>query len=423
MISLPVRNVTDVAERQLCCGCGACSYVRPGEIEMVDTLKEGRRPRVRAPLSAAASEEGMRVCPGVRLAHPVVMPEGADVTVYPGWGPVLKTWEGHAGDAGLRWAGSSGGAASALGLYAIERAGMHGVLHIRARNDVPYLNRTVLSTTREDLLRGTGSRYAPASPCDGLGMVETAPGPCLMIGKPCDVAAARLACDVRPALGEKLAITVAFFCAGTPSTQGTLELLKRMGVKDPAAVKSVRYRGNGWPGKATIEVRTERGVETLEATYEDSWGNTLQKYRQWRCYVCADHTGEFADISVGDPWYRPIAPGEAGTSLIIARTPAGLRFVEEAIASGHLVAKVADAEILPRSQPNLLSGRGAVWGRTAMLRLVGMAAPRYLRMPMARWWWSELSAKEKAQSFYGTFRRIFTKELWKRRRVEEWSPR
>ena len=51
---------------------------------------------------------------------------------------------------------------------------MHGVLHIAARPDVPWLNHTVLSTTRAELLAATGSRYAPASPCDRLELVERA---------------------------------------------------------------------------------------------------------------------------------------------------------------------------------------------------------------------------------------------------------
>ena len=49
-----------------------------------------------------------------------------------------------------------------------------------------------------------------------------------------------------------------------------------------------------------------------------------------------DHTGEFADISVGDPWYREIREGEAGSSLIIARTEAGRDYITNAIESGAI---------------------------------------------------------------------------------------
>src|SRR5262249_15207548 len=161
----------------------------------------------------------------------------------PGWGPVLELWEGFASDPEIRFAGSSGGAASALALYGIERGGMHGLLHIRARRDVAYLNETVLSTTRDEILAATGSRYAPASPCDGLGMVKDAAGPCVMIGKPCDIAAASKARTLDGQLDKQLGLTIAIFCAGTPSTKGTLEMVRAMGITDPANATSVRYRG------------------------------------------------------------------------------------------------------------------------------------------------------------------------------------
>ncbi|HNY47272.1 MAG TPA: Coenzyme F420 hydrogenase/dehydrogenase, beta subunit C-terminal domain, partial [Casimicrobium sp.] len=72
-------------------------------------------------------------------------------------------------------------------------------------------------------------------------------------------------------------------------------MLKRMGVDDPAKVTSLRYRGHGWPGRATVSFRTDGRIETHDLSYEQSWGEVLQKYRQWRCYICPDHSGEFAD--------------------------------------------------------------------------------------------------------------------------------
>jgi len=212
----------------------------------------------------------------------------------------------------------------------------------------------------------------------------------VFIGKPCDVAAAQILRQLRPELDAKLGLTIGFFCAGTPSTRGTLELLKRAGVSDPATVRSLRYRGNGWPGMWRVEWEEDDGVHVKEMTYADSWG-FLQKYRQWRCYICPDHTGEFADVSVGDPWYRQVEPGEAGSSLIVARTERGRRIIEEAIAAGYLVAQVVPAERLPQSQPNLLKTRGSLWARLWTLRLLGAGVLAYRGFGMFRYWWSELS--------------------------------
>ena len=168
---------------------------------------------------------------------------------------MLELWEGAASDAELRFAGSSGGAASALALYGIERGGQHGVLHIDARDDVPWLNRTRLSRSRAELLAATGSRYAPASPCDGLSEVEAAPAPCVFIGKPCDVAATWKARRKRPALDEKLGIR-------SPSSAPERPRPARRSTSRAASVSPIRPRsarcataGTGGPAAGASRAR------------------------------------------------------------------------------------------------------------------------------------------------------------------------
>ncbi|HEX2029450.1 MAG TPA: Coenzyme F420 hydrogenase/dehydrogenase, beta subunit C-terminal domain [Nitriliruptorales bacterium] len=411
-----IRGIRDVAEKQLCTGCGVCAYMQPDAIRMVDDLDQGRRPVVAdargRPLPTVAA---LAACPGVGVGHDQGPPAGASAGLLPAWGPVLEVWEGHAGDPEIRFAGSSGGAATALALHALERRRMHGVLHITARPDVPYLNHTVMSRTRTQLMAATGSRYAPASPCDRLDLIERAAAPCVFIGKPCDVAAATMAARQRPSLADRLGLTIAIFCAGTPSLRGTFEMLQAMGVTDPSTVASVRYRGNGWPGAA--EVTTHDDPEVRRLTYERSWGDILQKHRPWRCHVCADHTGELADVSVGDPWYRPIPPGEPGRSLVLVRTERGREIVREARASGTLLLERADPQVVTASQPNLLRARGSVWGRVVTSRAVGVAAPQFRRMPMFRFWISELDVGGKSRSVLGTLRRIVRRRLYRRRPV------
>lgn len=402
------EGIHGVVASQLCLGCGVCKFAAEGHISMVDDADQGRRPIV-VRTDSAPTDSLLRLCPGTGLSHrDVSSPTLSSLSVD--WGPVLQAWEGFSTHNDIRRAGSSGGAASALALFAIERAGMYGVLHTAARRDVPYLNETVMSRSRAELLARTGSRYAPASPCDGLARVEAAPAPCVFIGKPCDVAGAVMAARQRPALAEKLGLTLAFFCAGTPSTRGTLDLLKKAGVDDPSTVESIRYRGNGWPGRWTVRFRNPSGdAEERSLSYEESWG-FLTKYVQWRCRLCPDHTGEFADIAVGDPWYRPVQPGEPGKSLIVARTRRGLDFLHAAAAAGYIVLETRDASLLPRSQPNLLRARGAVWGRLLALRLAGLPTPRFVGFPLFRAW-LRLSLREKLASILGTWRRIGSRGL------------
>ncbi|MFY1687597.1 Coenzyme F420 hydrogenase/dehydrogenase, beta subunit C-terminal domain [Plantactinospora sp. WMMB782] len=407
------HTVHDVAAGRLCTGCGVCAYLAPDEVRMVDVLDHGRRPLPITPVGSGGrgAAAALDCCPGVRLGHGSSRPAPGEIAeLRPAWGPVRALWEGYAADPAIRHAGSSGGVATALAGHCLTGEGMAGVLHIGARPDVPYLNETRLSRTPAELLANAGSRYAPASPCDRLDLVEAAGGPCVFVGKPCDVAAVRMARQVRPELDRRLGLTIAIFCAGTPTSRGTLEMLERLGVTDPTRLASVHYRGAGWPGSARARTVDDPPERRRELSYAESWGDILQKHRQWRCSLCADHTGEFADVAVGDPWYRPTGD-DPGQSLVLARTERGVRLVEAAVAAGVLVLTPVAPDILPASQPNLLRARGAVWGRITTLRAAGLMAPRLRNLPMAGIWWRHLSIVEKLRSVVGTLRRIRTKRL------------
>jgi coenzyme F420 hydrogenase subunit beta len=171
----------------------------------------------------------------------------------------------------------------------------------------------------------------------------------------------------------------------------------------------VRFRGaNGAEHERTL-------------SYEESWG-FLTKYKQWRCRICPDHTGEFADLAVGDPWYRPVEPGEPGTSLIVARTPRGRALLHAAAEARYVVLERSDPGLLPASQVNLLAGRGAVWGRLLGMALCGLPRPRYVGFSMYQYWRSELPLQEKLRSTLGTLRRIWTRRLYRRHPVAAVAP-
>lgn len=414
-----IRTINDVVERQLCTGCGACAFAEPERFRMADAQEFGKRPFLREN-PAPETGDGLQVCPGIELRHETeTRKDGQIDDLWEGWGPVYGVWEGYAVDDEIRLAGSSGGAATALALYCVEKGGMGQVVHSAASPEYAYLNETVVSSSRQDLLASTGSRYAPASPCDGLDRIASSDTPSVFIGKPCDAAAVDKIRKINTDLNKKIGVTISFFCAGVPSTLGNLELLKKNGVSDVRLLKSLRYRGNGWPGLWTALYRDKNEKDCRsELSYDESWG-FLQKYRQWRCYICPDHTGEFADIAVGDPWYRSIEPGEPGKSLIVARTKQGLDVIKNAANAGYIVLETEDANLLPRSQPGLLSGRGAIWTRLLVLQIFGIATPRFEGFSLFRNWLKHLNTIGKLRSVTGTVKRVFVKKLRHRVQVSE----
>ena len=409
--------ITATVARNLCTGCGACAGAFPEAIRMVDDPVNGRRPVVAATAEGrAAAVRAAGLCAGA-------VTDWRDLErrdeIEGDWGPVLAAWEGWAADTEIRHRGSSGGAVTALGLFALETGRAEGVAHVAARPDDPRLNGAVISRDRAELLRGAGSRYAQASPAESLGPIARGDDRIVFVGKPCDVASAQKAMQADAALAVNEPLTIAIFCAGQPNLNATERLLGRLGVQKGARLTDLRYRGEGWPGLMQARWLDEKGFERESDAipYAEGWGEILQSGRRWRCRVCADHAGAFADISVGDPWHAPPeGDTDAGRSLIVARTPRGKAFIEDALRSGALVAEPRSRDVIARAQPNLRTTHGAAWGRRIAMRALGLAAPRDRGQGLFRLWLG-LPTRQKLQSIAGTWKRVVRERLWRPVRV------
>lgn len=379
---------------------------REERVRLIDMVNDGIRPVIDLG-ECDSCNRCLMICPGIETIVPANR-SGVD-GLKKQWGTILEMWEGHAADPEIRFKGSSGGLCTAVSLFCLEKGEAGGVLHVGADCERPLGNKTYMSISKKDLLERTGSRYSPASPCDGLRKIEIFPKPSVFVGKPCDIAGMRKAQKISPELNRKIALSIGFFCAGTPSTLGTLNLLRNYKV-DPTNVANLRYRGKGWPGMATVQLKGE-DKPSVKVSYKDSWG-FVQKYRPFRCYLCPDLTAEFADISVGDPWYRNISDDEHGRSIILIRTEVGRRIFREAMSSGYIVASIANPEILYKSQSNLLGKRQAIWGRILTMKMLGVPYPRLEGFYLFDNW-LDLPLKEKAKSILGTARRIVQRKYFK----------
>lgn len=406
------ETIETITSRGLCSGCGACAVAASGRIEMRLTEEGFLRPAVRAPLSAEQEGVVRDVCPGRRMDL-----FAGDRTDHPLWGPLVSVREGHASDVATRHAGSSGGVLTALLTHLLESGGVDRVLQTGADTARPYANATVLSDDEAAVLAAAGSRYAPSAPLAGLEEVLALPGKTAFVGKPCDVAGLRALARRDARIDAKIPYMLSFFCAGVPSLAGAREVLQRMQV-DEADLASFRYRGNGWPGYATAE---RRDGARVRMTYAESWGGVLSSHLQFRCKICPDGTGMFADVVCADAWacddkgYPTFEEGD-GISLILCRTRKGEDLVHRARGSRRIAAHIVSAEKIAAMQPGQLRRKQAALVRIAAHWLftgggVHFTGFQLVRSAMMAKWTSHL------REFAGTVRRLWRARRSKWRRI------
>lgn len=399
-----LKTVSDVVSWRMCVGCGACEYICENRnVSLQNFTEHGIRPVLG--INCIDCGKCTSVCPGLNNTKNIADVKKAIPELMPHCGFAVEVWEGYANDNFLRNQSSSGGVSTALALYYLEHEQCEGVLHTVANADNPAINDAVFSTNRASIIKAIGSRYAPAAPCAGLGTISKSKDKCVFVGKPCDISALRNVQAIDENIRKKVGLAIGIFCAGTPSIKGTQDLLCKNAV-NLNTVKTLNYRGNGWPG--WFCVKNECGNE-LKIPYPESW-SFLQKYRPFRCYLCADGTSETADVSCGDAWYLR-GKEENGISLINVRNENGKRILHSAVKKGYITLRQISNQNVFRSQEQLFSRQKEIWGRLQTLKAFGIPVPKYNGWPLARNWIS-LPNSSKFKSIGSTMKRILQRKLF-----------
>lgn len=373
-----MKFLNTVLKEDVCSGCGLCVAISGGKIKMAMSNKGFLRPNITEELTEEEINVIKKTCPGGVVKHDLNYdkPDNFDDI----WGPYNKIQKGYSTNSEVRFNGSSGGVLTALGKFLIETKKVDCVVHVGASKNEPYLNETKVSYTFKELLNNAGSRYAPSSPLEVVKELLDQKKTFAVIAKPCDISALRRFIELNPETNNQIKYLLSFMCAGVPSIEGTKNSIEKLGVelKD---VKDLRYRGEGWPGYFKV---TNKADKEFKMTYNESWGTILNKHLQFRCKICVDGTGEFADVTCADAWDEsnngyPSFEEKEGQSLIIQRTSKGSKLIDKAIKENYLI--IDNNEILARDidkiQPYQLTRKKNVFYRKMALKTLGNNLPSY----------------------------------------------
>lgn len=394
-------TLSGIIDGRLCSGCGLCStLIADNKVSMAMSKEGFLRPQIHEKLTVEENAVVVKTCPGNYLEH-----EPSNVPYDSLWGPVVTVRTGYALDEEVRYQGSSGGAISALLIHLLESGAVDFVAHVAASETDPLKNEVCLSRNRADVLRGAGSRYAPSAPLENLTALLDLPGKFAFVGKPCDVAGLCNLARVDKRVSEKAAFCIAFFCAGVPSQHGTLEVLRKLGVEREELAK-FSYRGEGWPGKAKAVTRDGR---VSEMDYATSWGTILNRHLQFRCKICPDGTGEFADIACADAWYGkdgyPEFDEQAGRSLILARTRRGEELIADALRFNRIAGEACDLDQVALMQPYQRERKRAVLARILAFKIRSGITPAFSGLGLFKCGISG-GAISFVRGFFGMWKRI-----------------
>lgn len=411
-----IKKIQDVVDWGLCVGCGACVYMcnRENAVTLINVYSVGIRPKFDATICRDCCD-CLAACPGYRLearvARGIDNDEEKTAEVI---GPSYAAFEGHSADREIQFKGSSGGVLSALAVYCLEKEDMAFVLHTGMDEEKPWQNKTVISRTKDEILHNAGSRYCTSSPCELLKAIEESEKPCIFIGKPCDVAAVDMARRLRPKLDKNLGLVLSFFCAGTPNTDATIELVKQLGIQQ-TDVKEIKYRGEGWPG--FFRVKCGNCEEKKRMTYEESWGR-LSKRRPFRCQLCPDGLGELSDITSGDAWSKYTRnKEEQGLSHVLVRSAKGDEILQRAIQSGYLKMKSIPRSEVVRAQ-GLVRRRKMLYGRLIALRILCVPSTEFINFQLLKLWY-KCTPLLMIKTILGTLKRVLKRGLWHRNRINQ----
>jgi len=300
----------------------------------------------------------------------------------------LGAWIGYASSAELRASAASGGLVSAL-LVAEMRAGrITGAIACRTDTGPDGLAfRTLRCVNEAEILACRTSIYSDFNHAKQvIEIVKRERGVFAIVALPCQWRAINAFFARRPELSDRIGLRIGLWC-GHVADRRLVDDFLRLKKVAPASCERFSFRTGLWRGETKIEMR---GGGVRRFSFAKGYGLLHNLYVDcpMRCFSCADHFAEEADVSFGDAWLKELRGAPIKHSMAAAFTERGVRAIRDLAASGGAFLEEVDPALAVQSQK-----RAVIWhtygaaGRGPVGRLFGYRLPG---VPGVAFRWNDL---------------------------------
>ncbi|MFN0076456.1 MAG: Coenzyme F420 hydrogenase/dehydrogenase, beta subunit C-terminal domain [Prosthecobacter sp.] len=231
-----------------------------------------------------------------------------------------------------------------------------------------------------ELAKVPGSIYHGIGFLDAIPLLRSVDQPCYLVSTPCQLEGIlKYAVDHEPALLDKIALKIGLICGWMYSDHSLHAFMTYKGIKGDFT--DANYRGEDKVGLLKIrtgegEHKFHRRVFAGRAERLDYAASFSSGANRLRCRLCQDHLNVLCDVAVGDAWLA--RKHEQKLSIIVTRTPAGLKILRSLEAAGSLhLESSGENDIIESQSEDLVEGQTAR-RFSRHLRSIGMATPEFV---------------------------------------------
>ncbi len=346
-----INILRKIIDNRLCVGCGSCFSVCLNNAIIIDLkADEGIYiPSINEDLCVDCGR-CVKVCPALEFDHLKLSCFDIDSTGSSNKliGNYIKCYVGYSTDQNLRKNSSSGGLVSELTRFLLTDEYISGAILAKMNALNPLVPEPFIAKSENDVHLGAGSKYCPVPMNSIFKNLAKNKENYAFVGLPCHIKGLRKM-QINNKVYDNIKFSLGLVCNHTPNLNSLKFIMKTLSI-DVASVKSIQFRGNGWPGQMNINLKDGSNISVPHFS-ELYWG-FVNAWFFWplRCTLCKDKINTFADISFMDAWHRLYNSDNLGTSLIIVRSEMAESIVNKAKVKGKIVLEEVDSKMVMESQ-------------------------------------------------------------------------